>query len=102
MARHLCEQLTFSKKIYLYINNHDGTFRESVENYTGHLSLSSMGSDVADINNDGLPDIFTSEMLPEDDKKLKSVTRFEDYDIYNSKLKGDYYNQYIQKLPASE
>jgi hypothetical protein len=86
----------FFEKDYLYINNRDGTYRENIENYTGHLSLSSMGSDIADINNDGLLDIFTSEMLPEDDKKLKSVTRFEDYDIYNSKLKGDYYNQYIQ------
>lgn len=86
----------FFEKDYLYINQRNGTFRESIENYMGHLSLSSMGSDIADINNDGLPDLFTSEMLPEDDKKLKSITRFEDYDIYNAKIKGDYYNQYIQ------
>lgn len=86
----------FFEKDYLYINKHDGTFKESIEDYTGHLSLSSMGSDIADINNDGLPDIFTSEMLPEDDYKLKMVTRFEEYDIYNTKVKGNYYNQYIQ------
>lgn len=86
----------FFEKDYLYINKQNGTFKESIEDYTGHLSLSSMGSDIADINNDGLPDIFTSEMLPEDDYKLKMVTRFEDYDIYNAKVKGDYYNQYIQ------
>ena len=86
----------FFEKDYLYINQKDGTFKEKIEDYTGHLSLASMGSDIADVNNDGLPDIFTSEMLPENDIKLKSNIRFEDYDIYNAKIKGDFYNQYIQ------
>ncbi|GAC1426497.1 MAG: VCBS repeat-containing protein [Flavisolibacter sp.] len=86
----------FFEKDYLYINQKDGTFKEKIEDDMGHLSYSSMGSDIADINNDGLPDIFTSEMLPESDKRLKSVTRFEDYDIYNAKIKGNFYYQYIQ------
>ncbi len=86
----------FFEKDYLYINQRNGKFREAIEDQMGHISLSSMGSDIADINNDGLFDIFTSEMLPESDKKLKTVTRFDDYDVFNAKLKGDFFYQYIQ------
>lgn len=86
----------FFEKDYLYINQKNGTFKESIEDYTGHISLSSMGSDIGDINNDGWYDIFTSEMLPEGDKKLKTVTRFDDYDVFNAKIKGDFFYQYIQ------
>ena len=86
----------FFEKDYLYINQRNGTFKERIEDYTGHISLSSMGSDIGDINNDGWYDIFTSEMLPEGDKKLKTVTRFDDYDVFNAKIKGDFFYQYIQ------
>lgn len=86
----------FFEKDYLYINQRNGTFKESIEEYTGHISLSSMGSDIGDINNDGHYEIFTSEMLPEGDKKLKTVTRFDDYDVFNAKIKGDFFYQYIQ------
>ncbi len=86
----------FFEKDYLYINQRNGTFKESIEDMTGHISLSSMGSDIGDINNDGNYEIFTSEMLPEPDKKLKTVTRFDDYDIFNAKIKGDFFYQYIQ------
>ena len=48
------------------------------------------GISVVDINNDGLLDIFTTDMLPEDDYRLKSVTRFDDYDVFNAKLKNDF------------
>lgn len=86
----------FFEKDYLYINQRNGTFKESVEEYLGHLSLASMGSDIGDINNDGNPEIFTTEMLPEDDRKLKTVTKFDDYDVFNAKVKGDFYYQYLQ------
>ncbi|HRN55311.1 MAG TPA: VCBS repeat-containing protein, partial [Agriterribacter sp.] len=79
----------FFEKDYLYINQKNGTFKESIEESTGHLSLASMGSDIADINNDGRPDIFTTEMLPENDYRLKTVTKFDDYDVFNAKVKGD-------------
>lgn len=86
----------FFEKDYLYINQQNGTFKEAVEDYLGHLSLASMGADIGDINNDALPDIFTTEMLPDDDYRLKTVTKFDDYDVFNAKVKGDFYYQYLQ------
>ena len=58
---------------YLYINQKNGTFKDDFENCLSHTSLSSMGSDVADINNDGYPDIFTTDMLPENDYQAKNA-----------------------------
>ena len=55
----------FFEKDYLYINNQNGTFREALEEYMQEISLGSMGADMADINNDGLPEVFVTEMLPE-------------------------------------
>ena len=50
-----------------------------------HISLSSMGADMADINNDGYPDIFTTDMLPDDDYRLKTTSSFENIDVYRLK-----------------
>lgn len=86
----------FFERDYLYINQKDGTFKEEIQNQTSHLSLASMGSDIADINNDGLYDIFTTEMLPEDDLRLKLVTAFESYDVVRMKQRDSYFNQYMQ------
>ena len=57
---------------FLYLNQKDGTFRESLQEMTGHISLYAMGVDIADINNDGLADIMTTEMLPESYKRSKT------------------------------
>ncbi len=86
----------FFEHDYLYLNQADGTFRESIEEGFGHLSLASMGSDIADINNDGFYDVFTTEMLPEGDKRLKTMTSFESFDIVKAKQRDGYYNQYMQ------
>jgi hypothetical protein len=86
----------FYERDYLYINQGDGTFKESIEDCMGHISLSSMGVDMADINNDGLSDICVIDMLPEGDTRLKKTTDFESYDIYNLKVKRDFYHQFQQ------
>lgn len=62
----------FHEDDYYYLNNGDGTFTESLKQYFGHTSRFSMGLDVADVNHDGFPDIMSLDMLPEDEKVLKS------------------------------
>ena len=86
----------FYERDYLYINNQDGTFREEIQKWTNHLSLSAMGIDMADINNDGLTDIFITDMLPEPDQRVKSVMEFEGYNIFKLKQSKDFHQQYIQ------
>ncbi len=86
----------FYERDYLYINNGDGTFTEDIKNRISHLSLSSMGADMADINNDGLPEIFVTDMLPENDERLKNTSDFERYDLFKLKKSKDFYNQYMQ------
>jgi hypothetical protein len=86
----------FYEHDYLYINQKNGTFKEEIRNWTSHLSMAAMGADIADINNDGKPDIFVTEMLPESDKRTKNITTFENYDAFNRKSKLDFHSQYMQ------
>ncbi|WGH76090.1 VCBS repeat-containing protein [Tenacibaculum tangerinum] len=86
----------FYEHDYLYINNQDGTFKESIKDWTAHISQSSMGADMADINNDGNPDVFVTDMLPEHNKRVKETTQFETYDVYQRKLGLDFDHQYMQ------
>ena len=86
----------FYERDYLYINQGDGTFKEEIKNYMQHLSLSSMGADMADLNNDGLPEIFVTDMLPEEDARLKETGDYERYDLNQLKKSRDFYNQYMQ------
>lgn len=55
----------------IYINNQDGTFTNRAGDIFKHFSLSSMGSDISDVNNDGKMDIFTTEMQPYYNKRKK-------------------------------
>lgn len=84
----------FFERDYLYINQHDGSFKEVIDDAMGHISQASMGSDMVDINNDGYLDIFTTDMLPESDYRLKTTTKFEDYDVLNAKLQNDFHHQF--------
>src|SRR6185369_6475077 len=70
----------FFERDYLYVNNHDGTFKEVLEDEMMSISNASMGADMADINNDGNADIFVTEMLPEDNASVKTKTTFENWD----------------------
>ena len=84
----------YFERDYLYINQHNGTFREVIDQAMGHISQGSMGSDMVDINNDGWLDIFTTEMLPENDYRLKTTIKFDDYDVVNAKNQMDYHHQF--------
>ena len=86
----------FYERDYLYINNKNGTFTEQIQGWTSHISQSSMGADMADVNNDGKADIFVTDMLPEPDERLKTTTNFENYDLFTRKVNLDFYTQYMQ------
>ena len=80
----------------LWINNQDGTFSNQVADYFKHQSHSAMGNDVMDINNDGLVDVITLEMLPEDNKRKKMMKRANSYTTYINNEKYGYEYQYIR------
>ena len=84
----------FHEDDYYYINQKDGTFHEGIKEHFKHLSRFSMGSDVADINNDGYQDIMTLDMFPEDETVEKSSVGEDPLDIYLYKLQFGYFNQY--------
>lgn len=81
---------------YLYINQKNGTFKDELEDCVQHTSFSSMGADIGDINNDGYPDFFTTDMLPLNDYRLKTTGAFDNIDIFNAKLNSGFYYQYTQ------
>ncbi len=81
---------------YLYINQRNGTFKDELENCMQHTSFSSMGADIADINNDGYPDLFTTDMLPLNDYRLKTTGSFDNIELFNAKLNAGFYYQYTQ------
>ncbi|WP_420603927.1 VCBS repeat-containing protein [Flagellimonas sp.] len=84
----------FHEDDYYYLNNGDGTFTESLKEYFGHTSRFSMGNDVADINNDGRPDMISLDMLPEDEIALKSSEG--DDNIQTQKLRINRFGYHYQ------
>ena len=84
----------FMENDYLYLNNQDGTFSDVFPDMADHTSLSSMGSDLADFNNDGFVDIITLDMLPEDDVVRKSIIGDDPNEIFRMKLAFGYMAQY--------
>ncbi|MEJ7913664.1 MAG: VCBS repeat-containing protein, partial [Chitinophagaceae bacterium] len=76
----------FHENDYYYVNKGDGTFAESAGKHFNHFSRFSMGNDAADYNNDGQMDIITVDMLPQDEKILKSYGSDEQFDTYKQKI----------------
>ncbi|HTH58085.1 MAG TPA: VCBS repeat-containing protein [Cyclobacteriaceae bacterium] len=88
----------FFERDYLYMNNHDGTFKEDLTRQMKSISGASMGADLADINNDAYPDLFVTEMLPRENARVKTVTTFENWDRYQYNVKYNYYHQFTRNM----
>ncbi|NJN26040.1 MAG: VCBS repeat-containing protein [Cyclobacteriaceae bacterium] len=88
----------FFERDYIYINQKDGTFREELTEHMRSISAASMGADIGDINNDMYPDIFVTDMLPQSDARMKTVTTFENWDTYKENLDNDYYHQFTRNM----
>jgi enediyne biosynthesis protein E4 len=86
----------FHENDYLYINQMNGTFRETLESSMTHTSRYTMGVDFADINNDAFPDLFSADMLPADAKILKASQAEDAYDVYNFKLAYGFSHQFAR------
>ena len=88
----------FFERDYLYLNQQDGTFREELPGRIRELSLSSMGADLGDLNNDGAPEIFVTDMLPQGNARMKTKTAFEDWDKYQLNVRQGYHHQFIRNV----
>jgi hypothetical protein len=86
----------FHENDYLYINQHNGSFKEELNDHLMHTSQFTMGVDVADLNNDGYPEIISMDMLPSDPYILKRSEGEDDYETFNLKIGYGYNYQYTR------
>lgn len=77
----------YADKDHFYINNGDGTFTDKIEDLFFHMSKNAMGSDIADVNNDGLADVITLDMMAEGNQRQKLLKGQEPYDLYHTAVK---------------
>jgi hypothetical protein len=88
----------FFERDYLYINAKNGTFTEALDKQMPVLSYFSMGMDIGDLNNDGWPEIYTTDMLPEDEVRLKTTTMFEGWESFQTKVKNGFHYQLMRNM----
>ena len=88
----------FHEDDYYYINNKNGTFSEQLKSHFGKISRYSMGNDVADVNHDGYPDVITLDMMPNDEKTLKSTLNNNDIPYHKLRQKLGYYPQFSRNM----
>jgi enediyne biosynthesis protein E4 len=86
----------FHENDYLYINQGNGTFKETLEKSMMHTSRYTMGVDFADFNNDAYPDLIAMDMLPEDPQILKASAAEDAYDVYTFKINYGYNHQFAR------
>lgn len=86
----------FTENDYLYLNNKDGTFREALAEMISSTSRYSMGNDAADLNGDGLPEIFTTDMLPENPEIWMKSVGEDKAEVYQIKKQFGYQDQYVR------
>jgi enediyne biosynthesis protein E4 len=83
---------------YLYVNNRNGTFKESSKECLQHMSEFSMGNDIADVNNDTYPDIITLDMLPEDNRRQKLLQGPENFELHRALVKNGFHYQFMRNM----
>lgn len=88
----------FFERDYLYINSHDGTFDERLDKEMPYISNFSMGLDIADINNDGWPDVYTTDMLPENEYRLRTTSSFSDWEADQAKVRNGFHHQVMRNM----
>jgi hypothetical protein len=88
----------FFEKDYLYFNNQDGTFSERVDSSFSSLSMGSMGADASDLDNDLLPEIFVTEMLPRAADRKKTKSTYENWDKYQLAVSKGYHHQFARNV----
>ena len=88
----------YNENDYLYLNEKNGKFKEVIRDATGHVSLYSMGTDAADLNNDGLTDIVTLDMLPESNERIKLTAGDDNYDKYQQLLRAGFHDQSMRNM----
>jgi hypothetical protein len=88
----------YNESDYLYINNKNGTFSDVTQQYFRHLAQFSMGIDIADFNNDGLPDVMSLDMLPEDNQRQKLLQLQENYEAFELMQQQKLHKQYMRNM----
>jgi len=88
----------FNEPDYLFINNRNGTFTEKLNECMDEISMFSMGSDFADYDNDGLPDLMTLDMLPESNRLQKMHSGAENFDKMQMFFKRGFYYQFSRNM----
>ncbi|MCZ2459324.1 MAG: VCBS repeat-containing protein [Chitinophagales bacterium] len=88
----------YNEPDYLYLNNGDGTFKDVTGDYFRYLPQFSMGVDIADFNNDGLPDVMNLDMLPEDNARQKKLQLQENYESFQLMIDQGLKKQYMRNM----
>ncbi|MEN9613633.1 MAG: hypothetical protein RLZZ628_4447, partial [Bacteroidota bacterium] len=88
----------YFERDYLYLNDKKGKFNEVATDAIAEMSMGSMGADMADINNDGFPEIFVTEMLPEREDRLKTKAQFQSWNQYRMNVSNGYHRQFARNV----
>ncbi len=86
----------FWERDYLYLNQGDGTFKEDLTSRMDYTSVSSMGADIADLNGDGFPEVFSTDMLAADSYRIQAMVNFDPFHLEDLKYRANYHYQIIQ------
>lgn len=88
----------FHERDYLYVNQKDGTFRDVLDQAMPMTSYFSMGMDIGDVDNDGWPDVYTTDMMPENEYRIKTTAMYEGWDVYMAKVRDGYHHQLMRNM----